>query len=963
MEEIFANFGDRIALKDVTGDDVTYRELSYRSDAIAAELLDHNITESSIVAVFQEPSADWIYSLLAIIKIGATYLPLDPGTPLLRLAVMATDARVRTILVNDTTQSQLEPLNLQDTTAINVSRLATSRTGHIPVLAKSSLPIAVLYTSGSTGAPKGIVLKHESFLNEVEISAELYGLGFDDTILQQSALGFDMSLLQIFLALALGGTLCLLPRSVRGDPMAISELIHRENISFTCATPSEYINWVNYGSRSSLERSAWRTALSGGEPVSPSLLQLFRSLEKAEIKLFNGYGPTETTCCSTKLQIDYNQLESSNGSIAIGKPSPNESIYILDERLQPVPIGVPGEIVIGGVGVAIGYLNDEQLASEKFMPDRFANTEWLRHGWTTMYRSGDRGRWRADGTLSLEGRLEGDTQIKLRGLRIELREVEEALIQTSHGALTAAIVSARSDDSEGPKFLVAHVVFRSDLPHPERHSLLKTISPNLPLPQYMHPTITVELNSLPVNSSGKVDRRTVAALPITAELKVESDTATATSFMSRMKEVWKATIPAAAFDHHHIEAASDFFHVGGNSMLLVKLRSLIEQVFGVPIPLPQLFATPTLAQMAERVEAKSETIGGSQIDWSTETEPNLEWDNFEPSSWGPNAAFPARVVVLTGATGFLGPYLLSELVENPQVERVHCLAVRSEQSRQSLREYRKTIVHEGDLTLPLLGLSQDAAGEIFREADVVIHNGADVSHLKTYQTLRLANLDSTKELFRLSLARKIPIHYVSTAGVSMFTPRETFKEISVSSTLPPRDGSDGYTASKWASERFLERASQHFNLPVWIHRPSSITRSSSFLGEDATDMELLQNLLKYSRLMHATPVSEKLQGALDLVTAEHVAEGIVGCAIQEHSPSSGVAAVSYVHQTGDFCLPISGLKAFLETETKTSFQTLSLDEWADKATSLGLHVAVAAAFKNVENLKSPMVFPSFVKGK
>ena len=225
-----------------------------------------------------------------------------------------------------------------------------------------------------------------------------------------------MSLLQILLALATGGTLFLTPRSARGDPTTISKLIDRERVSFTCANPPEYLIWLNYGNGSSLQRSAWRVALSGGEPVRPSLPQLFRSLQKNELMLFNGYGPTETTCCSTKTQIDYNQLRLSSDTVTVGYPSPNESVHILDERLQPVSVGVPGEIVIGGVGVAVGYLNDQNLTSEKFMPDRSARTEWLKHGWTTMYRTGDKSRWRSDGSLSLEGRLDGDAQIKLRGL-------------------------------------------------------------------------------------------------------------------------------------------------------------------------------------------------------------------------------------------------------------------------------------------------------------------------------------------------------------------------------------------------------------------------------------------------------------------------------------------------------------------------------------------------------------------
>ena len=212
----------------------------------------------------------------------------------------------------------------------------------------------------------------------------------------------------------------------------------------------------------------------------------------------------------------------------------------------------------------------------------------------------------------------------------------------------------------------------------------------------------------------------------------------------------------------------------------------------------------------------------------------------------------------------------------------------------------------------------------------------------------------------------VPLHYVSTAGVALFTPRETFEEISVADTPPPTDGSDGYTATKWASERYLERMSESSGLPIHIHRPSSITRSSDLLGEDATEMELLQNLLKYSRLLRATPASDKLRGTLDLVSVVSVEKGIVGMALEKRSPSHHhhhyKEQVTYVHQTGDFSLPIEGMKSFLEAETGEAFESLDIGEWADRAVEAGLNVTVAAAFRNVERMQGPMVFPEFVKG-
>ena len=952
----------KTAIIDVNGKGVTYQALSERSDSIASALMKAGITPGSAVAVFQEPSSDWICSFLAVLKTGAIYLPLDLGTPTVRLAIMAADAQVCAILVHTATKDQVTAIGTGQTPIIDVSLPLETHERSVPIRAAHSDAVAVLYTSGSTGVPKGILLRHESFAQAVEASSNTYGLGSGDTILQQSALGFDMSVLQIFLALCLGGTLCLAPRSARGDPVAITKLITSQRVSFTCATPSEYLNWISYGNKEALKRSAWRVALSGGETISHHLLQSYRALGKPDLRLFNGYGPTETTCCSANIEILYHHTGASDSRISVGFPLPNESIYVLDENLQPVPVGVPGEIVIGGVGVAKGYLRDEELTEAHFVSDLFAPTEFIENGWGRMYRTGDKGRWNQDGSLSVEGRLTGDTQIKLRGLRIELREIEDAVIQGSHGALSSCVVSARADSAEEPQFLVAHVVFDPNYALSERDSFLKHLSSTLHLPQHMCPALFVPLENLPVSSSGKVDRRSVASLPVIRNARSSTDSMASSSLMFKMKETWRSVLPGTVFDHHDIGADSDFFHVGGNSSLLVRLQALIQQDFQVSIALTQLFAASTLQHMTLCIGDKAQSLKTASLDWAAETEPEASLQLSGTDKTTRMVAAQPETAIMTGATGFLGPYILQNLIEKPQIKRIHCIAVRDAQSRQRLLDNEKVTIHDGDLTMPLLGLQTETALAIFNEADVIIHNGADVSHLKTYHTLRAANVFSTKELVKLGLDHKIPIHYVSTAGVAMFTHRKTFPEISVADTPPPTDGSEGYTASKWASERYLERVNEHFGVPVTIHRPSSITRSSSLLGEDATDMELLQNLLKYSRIMKAVPNTAKLVGALDLVSVENVAAGIVGSVTGASSSSAVIPSnVQYLHQTGDLCLPISDMKSFLESETDAVFEVLAMGVWAQRAEGLGLHPAVAAAFASVESMKGEMNFPTFVK--
>jgi len=300
------------------------------------------------------------------------------------------------------------------------------------------------------------------------------------------------------------------------------------------------------------------------------------------------------------------------------------------------------------------------------------------------------------------------------------------------------------------------------------------------------------------------------------------------------------------------------------------------------------------------------------------------------------------VIILTGSTGFLGQALLTALIADPKIEKVYCIGVRNLESRKTLSSSRKVAAYGGDLTLPRLGLSSDEADVIFGEADRIIHNGADVSHLKTYQSLRLANLQSTKELIEMSLRRQIPIYYVSTAAVCIYSGEDVFGEISAAQDPPPIDGLEGYTASKWASERFLEKVHKHCEWPVTILRPSSIGR------EEAPNLDLTHNLLKYSRLMQAVPVSPNMRGFLNLVSLESVVQSTM---LELHR--NPIVQLRYVHQIGDIDVPLDNLKDFLDKDGGTVVE-LSIDEWATRAESLGLHkmlvaLLVRVAISNVVN--------------
>ncbi|KAI0194230.1 beta-ketoacyl synthase domain-containing protein [Astrocystis sublimbata] len=971
---------------------VTYAELENRSNTIATALL--GIVEpGQFVGVYQESGSDWVASMLAIWKVGAVYVPLDSKTRISRLAAVVRDCQPAALVVDKAAETRSTHLQTSAPT-INISSLASvSSSEHIPPLATPDDTAVCLYTSGSTGTPKGVLITHSSLSHEIEAMTSVFDLGPNTTVLQQSSFNFDMSVLQILLGLSLGGSICLTPSEIRGDALAITELITQQNITFTCATPSEYASWLRYGDSASLRLSAWTKALSGGEAATHNLLTRFRDLGKSDLRLFNGYGPTETTFCSAKIELEYRDAE----AIPAGRPSPGEAIYIVDEQMRLLPVGLPGEVVIGGASVAAGYLNHAELSGQAFVEDVFASEKELTRGWTTMYRTKDRGRLLDSGCLLVEGRMGGDTELKIRGMRVDLQEVERVILACAEGAIAEVVVSSRAEAQA--QVLVGHVVFSpasEEGVSRDKTNYLKALCERLPLPEAVCPTILVPLDTMPTTSAGKLDRAAVAALPIQFTGGAAPAAARPpTVIEKRMIAIWAGVLEGDMIQADALHADTDFFQAGGTSMLLIEVQAQIRKSLGALIPLVQLFKSSTVSGMArlvdveQRVETTTTITTTDQrlIDWDAETsvpqplfEPTRgrQYDHARPST-------PPRVVVLTGATGFLGQQLLKELVASPSITQILCIAIRHLDRRIQTGQLAhdpssRVVYHSGDLREPNLGLSPATAASIFALADAVIHNGADVSHLKNYHSLRAANVDSTRELLRLCAPRRIPLHYVSTAGTAMFADREVFREVSVAEVPPPRDGVDGYTSSKWASEVLLEKASAASGMEVWIHRPSSIMRPKDevLAGErdGEAQFDLLQSMLHFSRELRAVPVSERLRGTLDLVGVENVARNIVGdvCAgskdnnkmarlIREGS-TAVLSGVTYVHQTGDLTIPLAEMGRYLERESggEMRCRELPMGEWAALAERAGLHVAVATVFANAESLKS-LVFPRFVKGR
>ncbi|KDN70032.1 putative polyketide synthase [Colletotrichum sublineola] len=970
IDDMVERFSDRLAVTDGKTARVTYREMSQRIGAIGSALSKnvlHPIGINSRVGVLLDPSSDWVCSILAILRLGATYVPLDITAGWERLSSVLQDCEPDLILVNSRTEQEAKHIqqNISTERLVNVDALAMVYQGPGPIAAQPDLVAALMYTSGSTGVPKGIVMKHESFRNTVEVLTEMvaYREG-QETSLHQSSYSFDMSLSQIFLALSNGGTVRVVLREQRSDPETISSIIANEGITFTTATPSEAISWVEYGDAAALSKSSWRKLLSGGEPVRENLTKSLRRVGKPDLEIVDCYGPTEITfCCSTRV-VDYHSDTVPSTEAEGFKIWPNYSVYVLDASRKIVPAGVFGEIAIGGAGVVAGYSHYEHNAAG-FGRDAWASPEFVQSGWTRLHLTGDTGKLNpSDGTLILGGRIAGDTQIKLRGMRVDVREIELAIVRAAKARISDVVVTTRENKATGASFLIAFALMADSTASRDFSRVLI----QLPLPQYMRPAAIIPLNQFPKNPSGKVDRIALKdiALPQAQELEIQSvgsSHSELNNIESQLSGLWGQVISREVLSQYHITKESNFFHVGGSSILLVQLRAAIESSFGTKATLFQLFESSTLAGMAAIIASPSsqallKTPGPQvapimEIDWEKETSISSEL----VKARGERFHFGnPTVIVLTGATGFLGRAILTRLLQDSIIEKVHCIAVRrdiQDDIQDDIFRSPKVIVHQGDLAAPRLGLSEKILSEIFAEAHAVIHNGADVSFMKSYETLKLANFESTKELVRLSLPRRVSFHYISSASIVQLTGKEIWGPDSVKEYPPVKSrNTSGYIAAKWASERYLEKISDKCDLPIWIHRPSSIKGA----GQKAGD--LVSNLMYYSQETKSIPDVNAWNGWLDLITVEKAAMEVVDEVYKDYSWPGGV---TYSYQSGQDIIPLTELRATLEREAGCVFEVLNMDDWATRAELKGMSVLLGDYLRNAAYV--PVTLTMLQKGE
>ncbi len=555
---------------------ITYSELNRRSNQLAHALQRLGIGPDRLVAVSMDRSPEMIVALLGILKAGAAYLPLDDYAPTERIRLILEDAGASVIVTQESRSKLLQEARVKTLRLDADWPIVDSEPDVNPICLVSANNLAyVLFTSGSTGTPKGVMVDHRAVVRLVR-NTDYVRLNADETLLQMAPLAFDASTFEIWGALLNGARLAIMPASTP-TPAEIGQQVDLNGVTTLWLTAGLFHQVVD-GQLDSLR--GVRQLLAGGDVLDVARARRL-TRELPECRLINGYGPTECTTFSCCCSLDARML--SNGTAPIGRPIANTHAYILDTLLAPAPIGTPGELFIGGDGLARGYLNRAELTADKFLPDPFQAQAGSR-----MYQTGDMAQYLPDGTIDFLGRI--DNQVKIRGYRIELEEIGAALLQ--HPCIGSACVVAQCRQEDGKRLEAFVTTCKQPAPTTlELRWFLKTR-----LPDYMIPALYWLVPNLPLNANGKVDRAALTAGP--AE-RLSSGIAFAAP-----RNEWERVIATAWQDVLELEAVGldeSFYDIGGDSLRIVQLHAILEATTGSTIPLTALFQYPTIRTFAKYV--------------------------------------------------------------------------------------------------------------------------------------------------------------------------------------------------------------------------------------------------------------------------------------------------------------------------------------------------------------------------
>ncbi|HEX5885947.1 MAG TPA: amino acid adenylation domain-containing protein, partial [Pyrinomonadaceae bacterium] len=728
----------------------------------------------------------------------------------------------------------------------------------------------IIYTSGSTGRPKGVMITHRGAVNNLHWRQSKWPLTPDDRVLQSYSFSFDPSVWATFWPL-LAGACIILPRTSGNlDSVALARSMVQHGITVYGAAPSVHSVLIDEPAFQTC--SSLRYVFSGGELLDGYLQRQVHQHLNAD--LYNVYGPTEATIDCTYWHCP---RVSEPAPAPIGVPIANTSIYVVDRHLKLRPIGAPGEICIGGIGLARGYAGDPALTAEKFLPDPFSTVPGAR-----IYRTGDRGAWLGRGVLEFIGRV--DDQVKVRGFRIELAEVERNLMRHEKVREAAVIVKRHSAADSS---LIAYFSPGNAEHTPTSTELAEFLEARLP--KYMVPDVFVTLEALPRNATGKINKQLLAA-----EADPRKKTERAFRPPRDVLETEISQIVTSVLGLEQVSIDDDIFELGSNSLLIARIASRLSSAYKIDLPVQHIFKDPTVAGIAALVDIYQREGNHGVTAWTIEqVEADAELDPEITAEGLPAYEHETpKSVFVTGATGYLGAFILEQLLRTSDVE-CFCLVRASnpekgfDRIREAMKGYHiwddsfadriRPVL--GDIAKPELGIGQQEFAELARDVDVIYHCAALVNFIYPYSALRAPNVRGTHEVLRLATSTKLkPVHYTSTVDVLLGTHMQRpFIEDDESVLHTPNEIPDGYGRSKLVAEKMLANARSR-GVPIVVYRPGLIMGHTT-TGATQTNDYLLVGLKGYIDLgMLGEP-----NIMIDFVTVDFVAASIVHLSKQRDS--------------------------------------------------------------------------------
>lgn len=739
FEEQVARTPDKVA---VVFDDeqLTYEQLNQLANRYARLLRQQGVGPESIVGLMADRSLDMIVGLLAILKAGGAYLPLDPHHPEERINYTLQNSGTNLVVTQPQFISQLK--DYETVILGNIDHLPIDSTNLENVNAAHDLAY-VLYTSGSTGKPKGVMVEHQSVANFFTAMNQEINLD-DKIVLSVTTICFDIFVFETLLPLVKGLAVIIANEEQQLVPEELRKLIVKHSINVIQTTPSR-MNMLITDDNFTRDLHTITDIVLGGEPLSEQLVERLHSNTSARI--FNGYGPTEATIYSSFKEV------TSDTKITIGHPVANTQIYILDKQLNPVPFGVTGEIYISGASVARGYLYRPDLTEERFLPNPFKPEE-------KMYRTGDLAEWGADGNITFLGRK--DYQVKIRGYRIELGEIEHLLL--AHPQVFEAVVVDKEDDAN-TKYLCAYIVADSALTISELRKYLTNY-----LPDYMIPSYFIFIGEMPINPSGKVDRKALTEMTDNHEYSSSAYTEPRNEVDEVLIQEWQNTLKS-----DRIGIDDNFFELGGDSLKIVRI--LVALI-------------PYNWELTARDFYRHQTIRGLS-DMIRGVQEEDQWANQQKDLAVVGFKHPQEIklsgekvnlgnVLLTGATGYLGAHLLKDFLSYTDAN-IYCLVRGGSPTEAKLRLSRvlefyfpseltnvlnRIHVVPGDITLDNWGLTLREYNDLFEKINTVVHSAAKVRHYGGYDEFEKVNVLGTKSLIDFCTQGNKRFHYISTTSVS-----------------------------------------------------------------------------------------------------------------------------------------------------------------------------------------------------